>query len=193
MFAGRRQRGFSLIEVLATTVIFSVGVLGISGLTSVSKRAGFDAVQRSTAAELAYAVLEEMRSNSQALGVYTAAGALGGGAIGAEPLPRCNDSANPCSAAQLATHGLWELEQMLDTGWESADGAGTGGLVSPTACIVGPPAGAAGDYTVTVVWRGVTEMTDPALNGCGAGTGLYGANDAFRRMVVVQSFINPAL
>jgi type IV pilus assembly protein PilV len=193
MRAGVRQRGFSLVEVLATTVVFSVGVLGISGLNGFSKRASYDAVQRSTAAELAYAILEEMRVNSQALAVYTGAGAIGGGAIGAEPVPRCDDPAFPCTPAQLAAHGLWGLEQMLDTGWESAGGAGTGGLVSPTACIVGPAAGAAGDYTVTLVWRGVTEMTDPAINVCGAGTGLYGAGDAFRRMVVVQSYIDPAL
>ena len=187
------QRGFSLVEVLSTTVIFSIGVLGITGLNSFSKRASFEAVQRSTAAELAYTVLEEMRANSQGLPVYAAAGTLGGGSISAEPIHTCDDLLTPCTAAQFAAHGRWEMEQMLDTGMETADGAGTGGLVSPTACITGPVGSGAGDYTVTLVWRGVTEMTDPAINACGAGSGLYGAADAFRRMVVVSSFINPAL
>lgn len=191
----RRQRhsGFSLIEVLATTVIFSVGVLGITGLNSFSKRASYEAVQRSTAAELAYAILEEMRANSAAIPVYLGAGTIGGATIGAEPIPGCDDLATPCTPAEVAAHGLWQFEQMLDNGMESVGGAGSGGLVSPTACITGPPGGGAGDYTVTVVWRGGTEMTDAAANLCGAGTGLYGAADEFRRMVAVQTFINPAL
>lgn len=188
-----RQRGFSLMEVLVTTVVFSVGVLGITGLNSFSKRASYEAVQRSMAAEVAYGVLEEMRLNSQALATYTAPGAIGSGAIGAEPLPRCDNVAAPCTAVQFASHGLWRLEQVLDSGLETAGGQGTGGLVSPTACIAGPAGGVAGDYSVTIVWRGGTEMTDPAVNACGAGSGLYGAGDEFRRMVVVQSFIDPSI
>jgi hypothetical protein len=82
---------------------------------------------------------------------------------------------------------------MLDTGMESIGGAGTGGLVEPSACITGPAGGGAGVYAVTIVWRGVTELVDPALNACGAGTGLYGAANAFRRMVVIQTFIDPTI
>lgn len=190
---GYTQRGFSLIEVLITTVVFSIGVLGISGLMTLSKRATFESVQRSTAAELGYALLEDMRSNNAALAVYLAAGPLGGGSLGAEPAPACATAGAPCTPAELATHGLWEWEQRLDTGLETVDGVGTGGLVSPTACINGPAGGVAGDYTVTVVWRGVTELTDPAINGCGAGTGLYGAGDARRRMVVLRSYIDPGI
>ena len=187
------QSGFSLIEVLTTTVVFSIGVLGISGLTSFSKRASYEAVQRSMASELAFAVLEEMRANKAGILAYLAAPTLGGGSIGAEPMPSCDDPLFPCTPQQLAAHGLWGLEQMLDSGLETAAGAATGGLVSPTACIAGPVGGGAGDYSVTVVWRGTTEMTDPAVNACGAGSGLYGAGDTFRRMVVVQTFIDPSV
>lgn len=189
----KAERGFSLIEVLTTTVVFSVGVIGISGLTSFSKKAGYESVQRSTAAELAYAVLEEMRSNRAGILSYIGAGTLGGATIGTEPMPRCDDPAVPCTPEQLAAHGLWQLEQLLDSGMETAGGRGTGGLVSPTACIAGPPLGGAGEYSVTIVWRGVTEMTDPAVNACGAGTGLYGPGDSFRRMVVARTFIDPSI
>ena len=188
-----RQRGFSLIEVLVTTVILSIGVLGVAGLNAFSQRASFESVQRSTAAELAYTLLEDMRANSGALNVYLAAATVGGGSRGAEPAPTCDVIAAPCTPTEFATHSLWEWEQMLDTGMEISAGAGTGGLVAPTACIVGPAGGVAGVYTVTIVWRGVTQLIDPALNACGAGTGLYGAGNNLRRMVVVQSFIDPAI
>lgn len=187
------QRGFSLIEVLITTVIFSIGVLGVTGLTAYSKRAAFDAVQRSTATELAFALLEDMRANSAALDVYLAAGTLGRGSLGAEPSPTCDTAGAPCTANEFATHGLWAWEQLLDTGLEAVDGAGTGGLVEPSACIAGPAGGGAGTYTVTIVWRGTTQISDPALNSCGADTGLYGTDNAYRRMVVLQTHIDPTL
>lgn len=187
-----RAAGFSLTEVLVSTVVLSIGVLGIAGLSTVSKRASFESVQRSTAAELAYALLEEMRTTNSALGVYLAAGPLGRGSLGAEPAPACDAPAAVCTAAESAIHSLWLWEQMLDTGMESAGGAATGGLMTPSACITGPPGGGAGVYSVTIVWRGVTELTDPALNNCGANTGLYGPGNAFRRMAVVRSYIDPA-
>jgi type IV pilus assembly protein PilV len=187
----RKQRGFSLIEVLVTTVVFSIGVLGVSGLNAFSQRASFESVQRSTAAELGFSLMEEMRYNTAALNDYLAAGDLGGGSVGAEPAPGCDDPLVPCTATQLALHGLWAWEQQLDGGKEVLAGAGSGGLVSPTVCIAGPAGGLAGNYTVTLVWRGISELTDPAVNACGAGSGMYGATNGFRRMVVVQSFISP--
>ncbi|MDH3507547.1 MAG: hypothetical protein OEQ25_10450, partial [Gammaproteobacteria bacterium] len=164
-----------------------------TGLNAISQRASFEAVQRSVASELAYALLEDLRGNSDALVDYLAAGDLGRGSRGAEPAPTCDDPVAPCTAQQLAIHGLWEWEQALDGALETAAGVATGGLLAPTACIGGPVAGDAGVYSVTIVWRAGSELTDLALNNCGAGTGLYGAGNTFRRMVVIQSYIDPAI
>ena len=41
------QSGLSLVEILVTTVVFSVGLLGVTGLNAVSQRASYEAVQRS--------------------------------------------------------------------------------------------------------------------------------------------------
>jgi type IV pilus assembly protein PilV len=189
----RGQSGISLIEILVTTVVFSIGLLGVTGLNAISQRASFEAVQRSVASELAYALLEDLRGNSDALVDYLAAGDLGRGSRGAEPAPTCDDPVAPCTAQQLAIHGLWEWEQALDGALETAAGVATGGLLAPTACIGGPVAGDAGVYSVTIVWRAGSELTDLALNNCGAGTGLYGTGNTFRRMVVIQSYIDPAI
>lgn len=189
----RGQSGISLIEILVTTVVFSVGLLGVTGLNAISQRASFEAVQRSVGSELAYALLEDLRGNSDALVDYLAAGDLGRGSRGAEPAPTCDDPVAPCTAQQLAIHGLWEWEQALDGALETAAGVATGGLLAPTACIGGPVAGDAGVYSVTIVWRAGSELTDLALNNCGAGTGLYGTGNTFRRMVVIQSYIDPAI
>ena len=189
----RIQAGTSLIEVLVTTVVFSIGILGVTGLGAFAKRATFESTQRSTAAETAYTMLEELRTNKTALGVYLAAGTLGRGSQGAEPAPDCNAPAADCTAAELAAHNLWSWEQMLDNGLEFANGNGTGGLVEPSACITGPAGGGAGIYAVTIVWRGVTEISDPGLNNCGGATGLYGADNAFRRMAMMQTYLDPTI
>jgi len=188
----RSQRGVSLLEVLISVVVFGVGALGIAGLGAFSKRASFESVQRGTAAQLAYGVLEEMRGNKAALTTYLASGTLGHGSIASEPTA-CDVAGANCTPAEFAAHSLWVFEQMLDGGMETVGGTGTGGLVDPSACITGPAGAVAGDYVVTVVWRGTSDLTDANLNACGAASGLYGAGNSLRRMVVVQSYINPGI
>lgn len=191
MMRRRRQHGFSLIEVLVTTIVFSVGVLGITSLNALSKRSSYESVQRSSGSQLSFALLEEMRSNSGALAVYLAAADLGRGSQGSEPAPMCNDPALPCSAAEMATHNLWDWEQLLDGNLELSGGTGVGGLVNPTGCIRGPAGGVAGIYTVTIAWLGSVQITNLGPNNCGSG--LYGPGNVFRRTVVLQSFIDPAI
>ena len=67
MFKQNRQRAFSLIELLVSIVIFSVGLLAVAGLQTVSKSANFESVQRTTASHIAYGLLEDMRTNGNGL------------------------------------------------------------------------------------------------------------------------------
>ena len=191
MMRRKRQRGFSLIEVLVSTVVFGIGVLGITSLNAVSKRSSYQSVQRSSAAQLSFALLEDMRSNAGALAVYLAAGDLGRGSQGVEPTPLCDDPALPCTAAELATHNLWGWEQLLDGNLERSGGVGVGGLITPTGCIRGPAGGVTGMYTVTVAWLGSVQIASPGPNNC--GTGLYGPGNVFRRTVVLRSYIDPSI
>lgn len=62
--AKRQQKGATLIEVLVTLLIFSVGLLGLAGLQSMSLKANHSAYYRSQATFLAYDIGERMRSNS---------------------------------------------------------------------------------------------------------------------------------
>ncbi len=40
------NRGFSLLEMLVALMVFSIGLLAIAGLQTISKQANFEAVQR---------------------------------------------------------------------------------------------------------------------------------------------------
>ena len=67
------QRGFTLIEVLVTLVVVSVGLLGFAGLLTKSIAANRQAYMRSQASILAHDLSERMRANRAGtlLGAYS--------------------------------------------------------------------------------------------------------------------------
>ncbi len=186
------QTGFSLIELLIALVVFSVGLLSIAGLQTVSKQANFEALQRTAASQIAYGLLEDMRVNGDAIDVYIAAGEIGDGSRGGEPAPNCSGAA-VCTAAQKAAHDLWFWEQVLDGNLEMSGNNGGGGLVMPTMCIAGPVGGGPGVYTVTIAWRGTASLANNNASACGSAAGNYGAGNEFRRIMQIPTYIDPTL
>jgi len=185
------QNGFTLIELLVTVVIFSIGLLGIAGLQIVSKRATFEAMQRTTATQAASGLLEDMRANGPALATYVASAQIGQSTMLASVAGGCDNINQPCSSVEMATRDLAQWETLLDGGMEAGPAGGVGGLVSPRVCIAGPLDGSAGVYTVSVVWRGTVAITDPGINACGADSGQYGDANEFRRVIQILTFIDP--
>lgn len=57
------SRGISLIEVLVTVVILSIGLLGLAGLQANSLRNNHSAYLRSQATYLSYEIIDRMRAN----------------------------------------------------------------------------------------------------------------------------------
>ena len=185
-----RQGGFSLIELLVALIVFSVGLLAVAGLQTVSKQSNFEALQRTSGSQIAHGLLEDMRVNGDAMNVYLAAGEMGGGARGGGPAPNCK-GASVCNAAQKAAHDLWFWEQVLDGNLEMNGNTGAGGLVLPTLCINGPAGGVAGVYIVTIVWRGSASMSNGNASVCGTAGGNYGDNNEFRRIMQIPTYIDP--
>lgn len=186
-----KQHAFSLIELLVSMVIFSVGLLSVAGLQMVAKKSNHESLQRTTASHIAYGLLEEMRTNGGGIATYLAAPDLGGGQLASLPVPDCNNAAAPCSAAQKATNDLWFWEQVLDGEQEVGTEGATGGILTPTLCIDGPAGGGAGTYAVAIAWRGSVSLENSDIDVCGAGTGQYGDGDAYRRVLRVDTFIDP--
>jgi type IV pilus assembly protein PilV len=186
------QHGFSLIELLIALIVFSVGLLAVAGLQTVSKQANFEALQRTAGSQIAYGLLEDIRVNGDAIDIYLAAGELGGGSRGGEPAPNCS-GASECNSAQKAAHDLWFWEQVLDGNHEMSGNAGAGGLVLPTLCVAGPVGGGAGIFTVTIAWRGTASMTNGNASACGSAGGNYGDANEFRRIMQIPTYIDPTI
>lgn len=70
------QRGTTLIEVLVTLVLISVGLLGVAALQLTSLRSNQEAYVRSQASVLAADILDRMRTNQKGVraGQYAALG-----------------------------------------------------------------------------------------------------------------------
>jgi type IV pilus assembly protein PilV len=66
-----RDGGMTLIEVLVTLVIISVGLLGVAAMQVATVRNNYDAFVRSQAAVLASDMLDRIRANRASLGLYS--------------------------------------------------------------------------------------------------------------------------
>ncbi|MET0048914.1 MAG: type IV pilus modification protein PilV [Sedimenticola sp.] len=61
--SSKRQKGFSLVEVLVSVLVLSVGLLGLAGLQGTVLRSTHSAYLRSQAAILAGDMVDRMRAN----------------------------------------------------------------------------------------------------------------------------------
>ena len=63
MKLNRKQSGLTLIEILISVLIISIGLLGVAGLHAYSLRNNYDALMRSHASALASDIADRMRAN----------------------------------------------------------------------------------------------------------------------------------
>jgi len=194
LHTAHRQRGASMLEVLAAVFVLAIGLLGTASLQLTSKRSNLEARDRALATALAQGFVERMRMNPRALGTYTDAGL--GRALDGASMPAVDCSVD-CTDAQMAGMDLYDLEQALAGAAVQLGGNDVGGLSTPRVCVDGPDGGA-GTYTIAIAWRGLTRLSDPGISACGQGSGNYdtadGAEaDVYRRVLVLQTFISVPL
>lgn len=83
--ARRNARGVSLIEVLVSVVVLSIGLLGVAAMQSIALRGGQSSFESSQAVIQTSAILEAMRANRINANAYNTAGVVcaipGGGTL----------------------------------------------------------------------------------------------------------------
>jgi type IV pilus assembly protein PilV len=176
--------GIGLVEVLVALLVFSVGILGVTAMQLAAKRSGYEATQRSIATSLARDIIERMRSNPGELPGYVV------NELGSTPVSFTSDcSSTPCDPAQLAARDLFEWNELLQGASEQVviggNASNAGGLVASRACITNN----AGNIVVAIAWKGTSELTNPAGSTCGEASGLYGAANEQRRLLVMTTYI----
>ena len=138
-----RQRGFSLVEVLITLVIMSVGMLGIAGLYVQSMQAGRTSMFRHHAVTLAGDVADRIRANPTADIAYTAP-------VGVNN--NCVLGGIDCTPTQMAANDilLWK-----DQAANTLPGGDVTIVLTPEAGLVPPT------YQITVSWTEPGQVPAP--------------------------------
>jgi len=180
-----KQTGMSLIEILVAVVVVSIGLLGVARMEILAKQSNAEAVERTSASQLAHDMIEKMRSNPKQLAAYVGQ-ILGTGkqAMGTD----CSTTA--CTPTEIAAWDLYQWDQSLIGAGEKSGTNNTGGLDTPRGCIAGPAAGGAGQYNISIAWRSNTPMPDASTSTCGQGSSLYGTSDVYRRVLTLSLFIS---
>jgi len=121
----RRQTGVSLVEVLVSTVVLSIGLLGLAGLQASGLRVGQSSIHRSQAAQLAYDMVERIRANLRNAEDYEIA--LGDTAPSCDSVPNCDLrdwrvrlQAMPSGAGSVVVNGA---EVTVTVQWDDTRGA----------------------------------------------------------------------
>ena len=131
-----KQSGVTLIEILVTVLILSIGLLGLAALQSTSIKLSYDSYLRSQAEFLAYDLIDRARANPTAA-PYTVSGPLS--------LPGGDCYTDECSVAQLRAIDLHQWQEQVKDLLPSKDDAQPIGTVTfDTATNL---------YTLTLEWQ----------------------------------------
>ena len=108
-----RPRGFTLLELLIAVLVFSLGLIGMAGLTMLSIKTNHAAYMRTQASFIAQTMADRMRANifgvwgqspqgpvTPYTGTYSAAGEVGAGC-------------SPCGPSDIVAHDQVAFTDML--------------------------------------------------------------------------------
>lgn len=175
MIRGQRSRirGVTMIEVLITIVILTIGLLGVAGLQARMQLAEVESYHRSHAIVLLQDIVARVAANRRNAMNYVTATPLGTG----NALQNCIGLTG--SALDLCQ---WN-NALLGAAATSSGGQQVGAMIGARGCISNVSATMPREFTVAVAWQGVTPTVASTATTCGQG--LYG-NEQTRRALVAR-------
>ncbi len=109
----KKNNGFTLIEVLISMLILSVGLLGLAALQMTSLRQNLSAYHRTQATQLAYDIADRMRVNIDEAKLGSNSVYVKKTSSSANKKTSCTTVASVCSPAQMAEQDLYEWYDRL--------------------------------------------------------------------------------
>lgn len=168
-----RARGLTLIEVLVTLAIVSIGLLGVAALQVRMQLAQAESYHRSQAILLLQDMVDRINANRNDALDYVTTGALGVG-----------NEIQDCSTLDGTALDLCEWNNaLLGTAESTAGGEPVGGMIDARGCISNVVASMPREFVVAVTWQGLAPTVAPASTPCGQG--LYG-DEQLRRALVAR-------
>jgi type IV pilus assembly protein PilV len=150
------QRGTTMIEVLVTIVILTLGLLGMAGLQARLQVSEMESYQRAQALILLEDMATRIKINRAAAATYVTGSPLGAGMtcpVNGTPTVQQRDASEWCNALQGAA--------------ETVGGSKVGAMIGGRGCIENL---VANEYLVTVAWQGMAPLSaPPSTVTCGQG------------------------
>lgn len=179
-----RSAGFSMVEVLVTLVIISLGLLGMIGMQVRSHQAELESYQRAQALILLNDLVARVNTNRKAARCYEMTDAANGSpylGYGSSVTPSCTAWGTAELQAQ-AVADLTAWNDLLEGAAETHGGNSVGAMLGARGCISFD----AGTnlYRISVAWQGLIDTVDPTSVDAAltCGKDLYGAET--RRRIV---------
>lgn len=172
---GSRQRGLTLIELLVSILIISVGLLGLAKLQARMQLSDMESYQRAQALLLLNDISSRMTANPGNAGSYVTGSAS----------PIGTGMSCPTSSATRQQSDISDWCNSLQGAAEVGGGnVKAGAMLGGRGCIESL---GSGQYLVTVAWQGMSPISAPPAGvACGAGNydgGSGCSNDLCRRVV----------
>jgi len=173
------QSGTTLMEVLVTILLLSIGLLGLASLQAKVQLVMAESFQRAQATLLLSDMSGRINANIPNAGSYVTASPAGTG----------DSQPTSCTSIAIgAARDLCEWSNALKGAGEKKSSAYVGAVQSGRGCITQVQAANAtpgictpGIYQVTVVWQGMHQTAAPA-SAISCGVNLYGT-DTYRRAI----------
>ena len=135
-----QQVGFTLIEILVTLVVLSVGLLGIAGMQAGALKNNHAAYTKTQATNLAMDMADRIRANADGSASYAGFDSK----EDAVTDPGCIAAASGCTVAQMAQYDLFEWSQPLNATNRPVLPQGRGQISEDATN---------GEFTITIAWR----------------------------------------
>lgn len=147
------QAGFSLIEVLVSAVILSVGVLGVAGMQVASLQQNRTALLRSEAQNLAWDLVDRMIANPD--GAYSPTG------FATDPSLTTNCNSADCNQDQMAAFDITQWKCSIN----GLDGSGSQHAACATLGVNGSLPGGQGQIEDSTTTGGLCDMSAAQADG----------------------------
>ncbi|HYD96814.1 MAG TPA: type IV pilus modification protein PilV [Noviherbaspirillum sp.] len=154
----QRQHGTSMIEVLVTIVILTIGLMGLIGLQARMQLSEMESYQRAQALILLEDMANRITNNRSNAASYVTSTPLGTG-----------NTCTASSASSLQVRDSCEWNDALQGAAEMSGSNRVGTLIGGRGCV---DSLGNGEYMVTVAWQGLTPVSAPP-SSVACGQNLY--------------------
>ena len=184
--------GFTLLEVLISLLVTTLGLLGLAGLQIRMQQAEFESYQRSQAVVLLYDMVDRIRASKSTASCFAITTNMTSGTpyLGTDVTAGTGCAASTSAYNTMADAGLAEWDALLDGASEKSGTSSVGAMIGARGCVSyggtsteivsgGVSLAGTGIYTVSISWQGSGDSAVPSAN---CANGLYGS-ESMRRTI----------